>query len=105
MVFEDWVALLLKSAFLAARRRFDLDPKAAELPVDDLLTEVRKDAGQALSMVSRFLLYGLRVPGFNAAGKVVSSATKPLFDILGQQIDPAVAPADAYHLDLILEAA
>jgi len=102
MIFEDWIAMLLKSAILTARRCFDLDPKAAKLSVDTLLAKVRENATQSLSMASRFLLYGLRVPHFDDMGNLEPSTTKPLYDMLGQQIDPAIAPAGTSHLDLIL---
>lgn len=102
MIFEDWVALLLKSAILTARKCFDLDPTADKLSVDTLLKKVHDNSRQTLNMASRFILHGLRVPTFNAMGNIRLSTTIPLYDMLGQQIDPGIAPPSADHLDLVL---
>jgi hypothetical protein len=92
MVFEDWIALILKSTVQSARKIFDVveaDARGTQIPLDSVFEKILADSGPAFSMASRFLLHGLRVPLLTAKGRVKDD--EPFFDFLRLQIDAELA--------------
>jgi len=92
MVFEDWIALLLKSAVMAARKLYDRDgtDNDKQFGVDELVGSVSKEAANTLNMASRFMLHGLRLPTKETNYPSTKSSVA-LAEFLGLQFTPTAS--------------